>query len=69
MWEEVDPSTGALDPENKMVFAVGSLVGTRCINSNRMIITTKSPQSYPEMTINLAIKDTNIISGSYFLTI
>ena len=50
MWDEVDPGTGALDPENKMVFAVGPLAATGSTNSNRMVITTKSPQSYPEMT-------------------
>ena len=30
MWDEVPPEAGAFDPENRIVFAPGPLVGIRC---------------------------------------
>ncbi len=50
-WDEVDPEVGALDPENKLVFATGPLTGTLAPASGRFEIVSKSPRSHPKETV------------------
>ena len=41
--KEVDPRCESLGPENKLVFAPGTLTGTSCPNSGRISVGAKSP--------------------------
>ena len=43
LYDEVPPGVGALDPENRIVFAAGPLVGTRAQSACMHSIITKSP--------------------------
>jgi len=43
LYDEFKPGTGALDPENKLIFAVGPLNATGAPCSNRMAVVSKSP--------------------------
>ena len=48
IWDEVPPEADAFDPENRIVFATGPLVGTEVPGATRTIITSKSPQVYED---------------------
>lgn len=50
-WDEVSPKVGALDPENKLIFASGPLTGTLAPGSGRFELISKSPRSYPRETV------------------
>jgi aldehyde:ferredoxin oxidoreductase len=50
-WDEVGPEVGALDPENRLVFAPGPLAGTLAPASGRIEVVSKSPRSYPKETV------------------
>ncbi len=43
LYDEVAPGIGALDPENRLVFAAGPLVGTRAQSACTHSVITKSP--------------------------
>jgi aldehyde:ferredoxin oxidoreductase len=43
LYEEVSPQVQPLNPENKLIFTVGPLTGTRVPTSGRFSVTTKSP--------------------------
>ncbi len=47
-WEEVTPDTGALEPENRLIFMAGALVATGAQGATRMTIMGKSPMRMPE---------------------
>ncbi len=47
-WDEVPPEVGALDPENRLVFATGPLGGLPAIGGSRWQASGKSPVSDPE---------------------
>ena len=47
-WEEVPAGIKAFDPENKLIFVNGLLVGTGAQASTVMAVTGKSPSVYPE---------------------
>jgi aldehyde:ferredoxin oxidoreductase len=47
-WEEVKPETGALDPENRLIFMTGALVATGAQGATRMTVMGKSPMRLPE---------------------
>jgi aldehyde:ferredoxin oxidoreductase len=47
-WEEVPPSVKPFDPENKLIFANGPLVGTGAQAATVMAVAGKSPAAYPE---------------------
>jgi aldehyde:ferredoxin oxidoreductase len=47
-WEAVTPDVKAYDPENRLIFMTGPLVGTGAQAANRMTIAGKSPMAYPE---------------------
>ena len=49
-FDEVDPSVGGLDPENKMILATGPLTGTLAPGAGRFEIVSRSPRSYPKET-------------------
>jgi aldehyde:ferredoxin oxidoreductase len=51
LWDEINTDVGALDPENKLIFAPGPLTGTFAPGSGRFELVGKSPRSYPEETI------------------
>jgi aldehyde:ferredoxin oxidoreductase len=42
-WDEVPPAVGALDPENRLVFATGPLAGLPLLGSSRWQVCGKSP--------------------------
>jgi aldehyde:ferredoxin oxidoreductase len=42
-WEEVPPSTGAFDPENRLIFMTGPLVATGTQGAARCMVIGKSP--------------------------
>lgn len=46
-WDEVPPEVGALDPENRLIFATGPLQGTLAPTSGRFMVLGKSPQTAP----------------------
>jgi len=46
-WDEVPPEVGALDPENRIVFATGPLQGTLAPTSGRFMVLGKAPQTGP----------------------
>lgn len=48
MWDEVPPETLPLDPQNKIVFAVGVLAGTGAPCNGRTAITTLFPTCWPK---------------------
>ncbi len=50
-WDEVKKDVGALDPENKLIFAPGPLGGTLAPASGRFELISKSPRSYPRETV------------------
>ncbi len=43
LYDEVPPGTGPLDPENRLIFAAGPLVGTRAQSACMHSVITKSP--------------------------
>ncbi|MCG8375997.1 MAG: hypothetical protein MI702_05905, partial [Chlorobiales bacterium] len=45
LYDEVSPGTDPLGPENRIVFAVGPLTGTRMPSSGRYVVGTYSPLS------------------------
>jgi len=45
LWDEVGPEVKPLDPENRLIFGVGPLVGTLVPGSCRCSVTSKSPQT------------------------
>lgn len=45
--DEVPPEVGALDPENRIVFATGPLQGTLAPTSGRFMVLGKAPQTGP----------------------
>ncbi|MHB9032816.1 MAG: aldehyde ferredoxin oxidoreductase N-terminal domain-containing protein [Anaerolineae bacterium] len=46
-WHETAPGVGPFDPENRLVFSVGPLVGSGAPTSGRMTISTIAPRNYP----------------------
>jgi len=46
-WDEVSPQMGALDPENRLIFATGPLQGTLAPTSGRFTVAGKAPQTSP----------------------
>ncbi len=51
LWNELSLEVGALDPENKLIFATGPLTGTLAPASGRFELISKSPRSYPKETV------------------
>jgi aldehyde:ferredoxin oxidoreductase len=47
-WDEVPPNVGALDPENRLTFLTGPLVGFAGFASSRWQVCGKSPATVPE---------------------
>ena len=47
-WDEVSPQTGALDPENRLLFMTGPLAGFSGIAGSRWTVCGKSPATNPE---------------------
>ena len=47
-WDEVPPQVGALDPENRLTFLTGPLVGFAGFSSSRWQVCGKSPATSPE---------------------
>jgi aldehyde:ferredoxin oxidoreductase len=47
-WEEVPPEVKPFDPENKLIFVNGSLVGTGAQAATVMAVAGKSPCAFPE---------------------
>jgi len=51
-WDEVKQDVGALDPDNKLIFAPGPLTGTLAPGSGRFELISKSPRTYPIETVS-----------------
>jgi len=47
-WDEVPPEAGALDPENRLIFATGPLAGIPVLGGSRWVVCGKSPFPIPE---------------------
>jgi len=47
-WDEVPPETGALDPDNALIFSTGPLAGIPVIGGSRWYVCGKSPATSPE---------------------
>ncbi len=47
-WDEVSPDTGALDPENRLIFSTGPLAGFTGLASSRWQVCAKSPATDTE---------------------
>ena len=47
-WDEIPQKVGALDPENILMIMSGPLGGTQATACSRWVMTTKSPQLYPD---------------------
>ncbi|MBW2554482.1 MAG: aldehyde ferredoxin oxidoreductase, partial [Deltaproteobacteria bacterium] len=47
-WDEVDPKTDALNPDNPLMIMTGPLAGTPAVSGNRWFIAGKSPLLYPD---------------------
>jgi aldehyde:ferredoxin oxidoreductase len=43
LYEETDPATDPLGPENRLIFMTGPVVGTKAVNSGRHHVITRSP--------------------------
>jgi aldehyde:ferredoxin oxidoreductase len=43
LWDELDPGTDPLSPENKLVLAAGPLTGLGLPNSGKLVVAAKSP--------------------------
>ena len=43
LWENMDPKTDAMDPDNVLIFATGPLTGTMSSTSGRYAVVTKGP--------------------------
>ena len=43
LYDELDPSVGAIDPENLLIFMTGPLTGTICPSCGRYCVCTRSP--------------------------
>ncbi|MDF1512562.1 MAG: aldehyde ferredoxin oxidoreductase N-terminal domain-containing protein [Anaerolineae bacterium] len=46
-WNEVPPGTGPFDPENRIIFSTGALVGTGAPTAGRTTLSTIGPRGYP----------------------
>jgi aldehyde:ferredoxin oxidoreductase len=47
-WETVTPKTKAFDPDNRLIFMTGPLVGTGAQGATRLAVVGKSPMTFPE---------------------
>ena len=47
-WNEVLPGVGPFDPENRIIFSVGPLVGSGAPTSGRTTVSTLGPRGYPK---------------------
>jgi len=47
-WNEVGPGVGPFDPQNRLVFSVGPLVGTGAPTAGRTTVSSLSPRGYPQ---------------------
>ncbi|MEA1958469.1 MAG: aldehyde ferredoxin oxidoreductase N-terminal domain-containing protein, partial [Chloroflexota bacterium] len=47
-WDEVSPATGALDPDNRLMFMTGPLCGFTGLSGSRWVVCGKSPATAPE---------------------
>ena len=47
-WDEVSPSVGALDPDNRLLFMTGPLCGFTGLSGSRWVVCGKSPATDPE---------------------
>ena len=43
LWENMDPKTDAMEPDNVLIFATGPLTGTMSSTSGRYAVVTKGP--------------------------
>ncbi|MFH2044646.1 MAG: aldehyde ferredoxin oxidoreductase N-terminal domain-containing protein [Pseudomonadota bacterium] len=50
-WDEITPEVGALDPENRLIFATGALTATGAAYAAPSVCVAKAPCIYPVSTI------------------
>ncbi len=65
IWDEVPPEADAFDPENRLVFATGPLVGTEAPGATRTIVTSKSPQVYEENAPERSLTTSSAMGGPF----
>ena len=65
MWDEVPPETDAFDPENRIVFATGPLVGTEAPGTTRTAVVSKSPQVYEHSVPERSLTTSSVMGGPF----
>ena len=67
IWDEVPPEADAFDPESRIVFATGPLVGSEAPGATRTIVTSKSPQIYEDHTPERSLTTSIAMGGPFGL--
>lgn len=65
MWDEVSPEAGAFDPENRIVFATGPLVGSEAPGATRTLVVSKSPQVYEDRVPDKSLTTSSAFGGPF----
>jgi len=65
MWDEVPPEAGAFDPENRIVFATGPMVGTEAPGATRTAVVSKSPQVYEHSVPEKSLTTSSVMGGPF----
>jgi len=65
MWDEVPPAADAFDPENRLVFATGPLVGTEAPGATRTAVVSKSPQVYEHSVPERSLTTSSVMGGPF----
>jgi len=63
MWDDVPPEVGAFDPENRIVFATGPLVGSEAPGATRIAVISKSPQVYEHSVPEKSLTTSSLMGG------
>ena len=65
MWDDVPHEADAFDSENRIVFAIGPLVGTEVPGATRTIVTSKSPQVYEDRVPEKSLTTSSAMGGPF----
>lgn len=65
MWDEVPPEADAFDPENRLVFATGPLIGSEAPGATRTLVTSKSPQVYEDRVPERSLTTSSAMGGPF----
>ena len=65
MWDEVPPEAGPFDPENRIAFATGPLVGSEVPGATRTLVTSKSPHVYEDRVPERSLTTSSAMGGPF----